>query len=77
MPKAPIEPIYAQLGEKIAKFRLALGLSCAEFGKVIGVGANTVRSMERGGHRIYLHHLEAMTKPFHTTPGHLLKGIWL
>ena len=71
-----LEPIYGLLGAKICHIRTNLGMTQAEFGKIIGQTRASIANMEGGKQRIHLHTLEQLAAAFHMAPRHFLKGIW-
>lgn len=55
--RAPVEPIYHEMGAFIADARRKLGMKQEELAQAIEMSRSAVASMEAGRHRILIHHL--------------------
>ena len=70
------EPIYAAIGSRVRYLREALGMSQADLAKSVGLTRTSLTNFEAGRQRTMLHTIEQMAAALHTTPKHLLKGLW-
>jgi transcriptional regulator with XRE-family HTH domain len=71
-----MEPIYRQIGSKIAAMRSAVGLTQQDLSKRVGLTRTSVNNIEAGRQRILLDDVEKFALAFGTSPKHFLKGIW-
>jgi len=70
------EAIYAAIGSRVRYLREALGMSQAELAKAVGLTRTSLTNFEGGRQRAMLHTIEQMAAALHTSPRHLLKGLW-
>lgn len=71
-----VEPIYRLLGAKVEQVRTFLDVTQEELAKRTGLSRATIANMEVGRQRIYLHHVETISKALGTSPKGILRGIW-
>lgn len=74
--KSDLEPIYRQIGAKINAVREALGWTQEELAERTNMGRSSIANIEGGNQRLLLGDVERFAKAFHTTPKHLMRGIW-
>lgn len=76
MADANTEVIYKALGLRVRMIREAIGMPQADLGKAAGYTRTSINNIEAGRQRIQLHQVDSLSKALHTTPKHLLRGIW-
>lgn len=70
------EPCYQLLGAKIRHIRTTLGMRQEELAKGVGMTRAAIANIEGGKQRMLLHGVERFAQVLHTTPKHLMRGIW-
>ena len=72
-----LEPCYRMLGSRIEMIRETLGMTQLELAhKCEGLTRTSIANLEAGRQRIPLHKVELIALALHTTPKHLMRGIW-
>ena len=71
-----LELVYRALGTRIQIIRAAIGMTQDDLAREIGQTRPSLANIEGGKQRIPMHVLEEIAKGLHTSPKHLLKGIW-
>ena len=72
----PIESVYKLFGLKVEQIRLAIGVTQDALGKSVGLTRTSINNIERGRQRILLADVERFANALHTSPKHLMRGIW-
>lgn len=72
----PIESVYRLFGLKVEQIRLAIGVTQEGLGKSVGLTRTSINNIERGRQRILLADVERFANALHTSPKHLMRGIW-
>lgn len=74
--KPDIDVIYRLIGAKINSVRDALGWTQEDLAMRTNMSRSSIANIELGNQRILLGDVEKFAKAFHTTPKHLMRGIW-
>lgn len=70
-----IEPIYRQIGERIANAREKHGLTITELAEAAGMGRPMLSHIESGRHRLMIHQLEKIARALGKKPGYFLRNL--
>lgn len=72
----PIEPVYRMFGMKVEQIRTTLGINQADLARAVGLTRTSITNIESGRQRVLLADVERFAAALHTTPKHLMRGIW-
>ena len=75
-PPTELEPCYRMLGARILMVRSAIGMTQGELAKGARLTRASIANLEAGNQRVPLHKVELISAALHTTPKHLMRGIW-
>ena len=71
-----LEPCYLMLGARIQMIRSAIGMTQHDLSKASRLTRASIANIEAGRQRLPLHTVERVADALHTTPKHLMRGIW-
>lgn len=71
-----IEACYRIFGMKVEQIRSAVGMTQEELGKRVGLTRTSIVNIEKGNQRVLLYDVEKFASALHTTPKHMMRGIW-
>ena len=75
-PPTELEPCYRMLAARILMIRSAIGMNQETLAKSTGWTRASIANLEAGRQRVSLHKVELIAAALHTTPKHLMRGIW-
>lgn len=71
-----LEPCYRMLAARVVMIRSAIGMTQKTLAKRAGFTRPSIANFEAGRQRVPLHRVEIIARALHTTPKHLMRGIW-
>lgn len=72
-PSSKVEPVYAEIGQRIVHARMSRKMTQAALGKSLGLSRPAVANIEAGKQRLYAHHVIALVKALDVTVFYLVQ----